>query len=46
MAIPRVLEQITPFVELVDKKYCYNDIKLDIKFIKGALLGLMENLRL
>lgn len=36
-----ILEQITPFVELDDKQYGYNDIKLDSEYIKGGLLGWM-----
>lgn len=36
-----ILEQITPFVELDDKQYSYNDIKLDSEYIKGGLLGWM-----
>lgn len=36
-----ILEQITPFVELDDKQYGYNDIKLDTEYIKGGLLGWM-----
>jgi hypothetical protein len=34
-----ILEQITPFVELDDKQYSYNDIRLDSEYIKGGLLG-------
>jgi hypothetical protein len=36
-----ILEQITPFVELDDKQYGYNYIKLDPEYIKGGLLGWM-----
>ena len=36
-----ILEQITPFVELDDKQYGYNDIKLDTEYIKGGLLRWM-----
>lgn len=36
-----ILEQITPFVELDDKQFSYNDIKLDSEYIKGGLLGWM-----
>ena len=36
-----ILEQITPFVELDDKQYSYNDIRLDSDYIKGGLLGWM-----
>lgn len=36
-----ILEQITPFVELDDKQYDYNDIKCDSEYIKCGLLGWM-----
>ena len=36
-----ILEQITPFVEIDDKQYSYNDIKLDSEYIKGGLVGLI-----
>lgn len=36
-----ILSQITPFVELDDRQYGYNDIKCDSEYIKGGLLGWM-----